>query len=70
MQDIECFVIVKEYSNLTKEMMNNYNDQIRNYNKLLLVVFRWLKKAESSQIKFDDPNFVDNEIKRLEYELL
>lgn len=42
---------------------------IKNYNKELLYLFKVLKEAETAMIRFDDPNFVDDDIRRLEREI-
>ncbi len=50
-------------------MIGNYERMIKLYNKKVLVLFKYLKQTETAMIRFDDPNFVDDDIRRLEREI-
>lgn len=58
-----------EALNTANNLMVTYEKIIKNYNKMLLWTFKCLKEAQKSKIRFDNPYFVDEEIKRLENEL-
>ncbi|HOI71246.1 MAG TPA: hypothetical protein PLC38_03050 [Methanobacterium sp.] len=61
---------LKHMLEIYKKEIELYKSIRRDYDKMLLWTFKCLKEAQESRIKFDDPNFVDNEIKRLEHNLI
>jgi len=58
-----------ELLTLQKKMIKSYKERTKLYNKQLLWLFNVLKKAQMAQIRFDDPDFVDDNIKELEHKI-
>lgn len=61
--------LLNDISEIKEEKIKLNKRIIKIYNKQLLWLFKVLKDAQTAIIRFDDPNFVDDNIKQLEHEI-
>jgi len=58
-----------ELIKIQQKLIKLYKERTKDYNKQLLWLFKVLKEAQIARIRFDDPNFVDDNIKELEHKI-